>query len=490
MAAKNSTRDDVLRTVVDIDNHINFIRQILDRYNSEWTRKQKNKFEEELTFIANKRSDPHLYLSVIGEFSSGKSTLINALLRDDFLEANVLQGTTVASAIIKYDESYFVSVHTKSENAHSHRKTIGKSSVLECLAKNIKDDAVAKSVDYFEIGHPATLLKDGLAIIDTPGTNSLERWHEDVTKEAIQKKSDVSIILTSADKPLPESLLHFVENNLNDILPRCVFLVTKMDLLLPHQREEQLDFIKEKVKNYFNIENPMILPYTSIIILRNFKNGENVSGTHGENDQKELVRESIDTEKKLITYLNEQKIQIQLLVCIEMLGQIIIELKQRLENVSAKQAAEHEKRIQATTHDLSGFINDQKRILNSTYHDLCNAEITKIMNMVSIKISADKKSLFSEFNNKSSETDVRNFIGGLDDEFSARANTIINSISLYSINLVARSTQGMFEKNFSKNYSELSLLATNYIKKICHRISQFHRNYIRKISLIRPFVGY
>jgi GTPase SAR1 family protein len=39
--------------------------------------------------IRKRCADPNLYLAVIGEFSSGKSTFINALLRDDKIDREV-----------------------------------------------------------------------------------------------------------------------------------------------------------------------------------------------------------------------------------------------------------------------------------------------------------------------------------------------------------------------------------------------------------------
>lgn len=70
---------------------------------------------------------------------------------------------------------------------------------------------------------------DGLVIVDTPGTKSIERWHEEVTRDAIQNFSDASIVLITAEEPCPQTLTQFVRFNLSDVLTRCVFAVTKLD---------------------------------------------------------------------------------------------------------------------------------------------------------------------------------------------------------------------------------------------------------------------
>lgn len=52
-----------------------------------------------------------LNLSVVGEFGTGKSTFINAMLRhDNFLVSSALQGTTVAATIIEHSEKYGISL--------------------------------------------------------------------------------------------------------------------------------------------------------------------------------------------------------------------------------------------------------------------------------------------------------------------------------------------------------------------------------------------
>ena len=63
------------------------------------TNSARQELSQQLQKIKNRRADPNLYLAVIGEFSSGKSTFINALLRNDLLKTSALVATAIDTKI-------------------------------------------------------------------------------------------------------------------------------------------------------------------------------------------------------------------------------------------------------------------------------------------------------------------------------------------------------------------------------------------------------
>jgi len=64
-----------LKEIADIDNHIDFLNRLLKKH--DWNNTIKQNVIKDLSFIEKKKKDKNLNLSVIGEFSSGKSTFIN-----------------------------------------------------------------------------------------------------------------------------------------------------------------------------------------------------------------------------------------------------------------------------------------------------------------------------------------------------------------------------------------------------------------------------
>jgi GTPase Era involved in 16S rRNA processing/gas vesicle protein len=88
-----------------IDQHIQFIEKIIQKPSIANTARQE--LSKQLERIKKRRADPNLYLAVIGEFSSGKSTFINALLRDDLLKTSALVATAIETKI-SYGTSFKV----------------------------------------------------------------------------------------------------------------------------------------------------------------------------------------------------------------------------------------------------------------------------------------------------------------------------------------------------------------------------------------------
>src|SRR5947209_7440748 len=93
--------------------------------------------------------DELFLLVVVGEFNSGKSAFINALLGERVLREGVTP-TTAAITRLRYAAS-------RSEQRQG---------------------------PLLEVGYPLDLLRD-VAVIDTPGTNAILREHEEITNHFV-----------------------------------------------------------------------------------------------------------------------------------------------------------------------------------------------------------------------------------------------------------------------------------------------------------------
>ena len=78
-----------LEALTGCDEQLQFAATVIDSFDvSEAVRVE---LHQQLDRLQQRRSNPNLYLAVVGEFSSGKSTFINALLRDELLK-NISSG--------------------------------------------------------------------------------------------------------------------------------------------------------------------------------------------------------------------------------------------------------------------------------------------------------------------------------------------------------------------------------------------------------------
>jgi small GTP-binding protein len=138
--------------------------------------------------------DELFLLVVVGEFNAGKSALINALLGSELLA----EGVTPTTAKI-------------------HLLTWGETEDRQSL------DAVSEKLTA-----PVEILRQ-LTLVDTPGTNALDRSHEALTTEYVPR-ADLVLFVTSADRPFSESERIFLEK-IREWGKKVVVAVNKIDIL-------------------------------------------------------------------------------------------------------------------------------------------------------------------------------------------------------------------------------------------------------------------
>lgn len=282
----------------NIDAHIDFAEKLVSKYKGKWHNAVYSELCGKLEKIKYKQEHGKLNISVVGDFSSGKSTFINALLRCNLLKEGVLQGTTTALTVLEYYPEYVLIVEDKYKRVKTHKYNTFKE--LSTDLHKFTTNRGAKDLNFVRVGLPASVLNSNIRIIDTPGINALEVWHEEVTRRAIKKYSDISIVVVDATQALPETFCTFITKNLSDILTKCVFLVTKYDKVEKDERTTILKFIDLKLQSSFNLSNAIILPYSSLNILKAF-----VSNIDKKLCNSELVQTSITSERILMLHASK-----------------------------------------------------------------------------------------------------------------------------------------------------------------------------------------
>ena len=217
-------------------------------------------------------------INVIATMSSGKSTLINALLGTDLLpSAN--EATTATIARIENDISkpecvFYGCRFDKNGDLLDDWRDVNE------WRKDPEDRIITRwnrdknTSEIFISGHiPALSEKDGTkyVFIDTPGPNSNDnKEHKDITYGAIHGKNPSMILYvfdgthqcTDDDHSVLTLVSEEMKRNGRAAKDRFIFVANKMDALNP--RKESIAKALVRWKNYleekFGIINPVIIP--------------------------------------------------------------------------------------------------------------------------------------------------------------------------------------------------------------------------------------
>lgn len=196
-------------------------------------------FSEELGSFKQRINDDFFRLAVIGEFSSGKSTFINALIGKDILSHATKETTAVLTRIINVAED-----NPRKGSAVAFMKS-GEKLAIRNL-DDLKDYTtaistkyhVAQDIDVVEIYMPLLHVTRPLMIMDTPGLNGIAEGHLEQTKEIV-KKAHACIYLIQK-RGLTKDDLEFLRENLVPYQQRFIFVQNFIDEFNSLE-EERLD---------------------------------------------------------------------------------------------------------------------------------------------------------------------------------------------------------------------------------------------------------
>ena len=185
---------------------------------------EKNNFNVQNTSLIKDlliQLDDLFLIVIVGEYNSGKSAFINALLGKSILETGVTP-TTADITILRHGPEQKIT--------------------------NLAPGQVL-------IETPNPILED-ISLVDTPGTNAILREHEALTTDFIPR-SDLVLFITSVDRPFTESERQFLEL-IKDWGKKIVVLVNKTDILdLEKDLIEITGYVASNAKNLLGTEPPI-----------------------------------------------------------------------------------------------------------------------------------------------------------------------------------------------------------------------------------------
>lgn len=245
---------------------------------------ERDDFFKDIEGLSKKSKSKDINIAVIGEFNSGKSTFINALLRERILKEAGRPTTAAATYITRsrphnllqyifgtksyvtvgFDDGqsfiFNTSNYSRCSEYIQQSYNIQTNSLNDIINVVTAEQQVAKHVVKLHVELKTKGLPKNIVIIDTPGFNPGEinfDNHLKITEDVVAKVADMAIILMPSTQPMSATLVDFLETNIHRYIHRCVFIITKIDLIPEYERESVYEYVRNQV-HQLGVQSPRV----------------------------------------------------------------------------------------------------------------------------------------------------------------------------------------------------------------------------------------
>lgn len=301
------------------------------------------------------KKDTNFKIAVLGEFSVGKSAIINNLINKDLLPTHSIE-TTAIPTNIKYS-------NVEKMIINKFNGDIVEADVSQLQSLKANDDNVyeIENIDVF-LNSPEWL--EDLEIIDTPGRNTKFEQHKIASQKAFIE-SDIGIYIMNWKGLSRDDLLYIQE--ILEYQKNLLFVVNKVDLINESEdtsREEIIENIKDNLQQSLGLEFPVIA--TSI---------------KEENTINQLKNDYILNSKKNMEVLKNERYEY---VLQQLLNNHIQKLNLELEKLNLLTTTDN-KKLEYEKNRINNLIEDEK------------IEIQRFIKDISKKINYKKNELIIQY---------------------------------------------------------------------------------------------
>lgn len=180
-------------------------------------------------------ADERFNLVVIGEFSRGKSTFVNALLGKNILPSSKEATTNIISKIVYGEQPKYTLFYKDGRQQEISKEEFDlikaqtedkpdKFVMLKSLVGKLRHEETHVdfgNIDHAEISYPLSFCENQVDVVDTPGTNDLNVGRIEITYRYL-RQAEAAILVLTATQPLTRTEKEFlveqvVGNNIKDI---------------------------------------------------------------------------------------------------------------------------------------------------------------------------------------------------------------------------------------------------------------------------------
>ena len=226
----------------------NQVLELLEYAKNYYLQDENEELAQVFKKLSNDLKNGEFSIVIVGEFSAGKSTLLNALMGNRILPSFSNETTATVNFLRHSDKA--IEGEAGKVFYNSGTQEIIEDASLEAIQKYVstKGDDVAKKVDHLDLYLNSDFLKDGVTLVDSPGLNGVADGHREITEAQILK-SHASIFLFNSDHPGSKTDFDFL-HDLQSKVKTIIFVLNKIDEIKADEGESPESVIETLKKTY------------------------------------------------------------------------------------------------------------------------------------------------------------------------------------------------------------------------------------------------
>ncbi len=206
-------------------------------------------------------------LAVVGQFSRGKTTLMNALLGGPYLPMGALPMTSVITTV-RFGSRPRAIVHRRGSPLPVE---VPLAEVADFVAQASTRRAELQVVSV-QVEIPAEILRLGFEFVDTPGVGSAIEINTATTRQFLPE-ADAVIFVTGFDSPLTEAEAGFVADTARHA-GRLFLVLNKRDLVSDRDAAQAAEFVRRRVREDLGIGEPRLFALSALEALEAVVQGD------------------------------------------------------------------------------------------------------------------------------------------------------------------------------------------------------------------------
>ncbi len=248
--------------------HIQILKKTIQVYeelseNINYQELELSKEYQEVLAIANRIKTYRFKIAILGEYSTGKSTLLNALIGEEVIPVGFLPTTKQLVKVQHSDIEY-----VRSKQKPEEKLTLSRENVRKLINSSSEEVEIAKNI-------PERIRS--FIFYDTPGVNDVNELSEKMIFELLPS-ADVVIFVLDSTQALKKTEMDFLSNIVQrKDIEKFFFILNKSDLV-QDETESIREFVITTLSSRLSIERKYledkVIPYSAKKSLEAIEKGE------------------------------------------------------------------------------------------------------------------------------------------------------------------------------------------------------------------------